>query len=138
MHFYVIYIVFLFSFCISLTNEIMVFLRSLVVLFEIVARLPPKFVTRCKLVCGEWLEVLSSEEFVMIHCKYMRRSVDQKILLTNYRTCKVCSLNPHSISFVRATNVRIPFNAKPHNLLFLASLDGMLCVCVENTCELVV
>ena len=30
------------------------------------------------------------------------------------------------------------FNANPLNLLFLASLDGMLCVCLMNTCELVV
>ena len=116
----------------------MVVLPYMVVLFDIIARLPAKVVTQCKLVCTDWLDMLSSEEFAMRHSQYMRRSDDQKIIITSHRTCKVRSLDHKSPNYSTATNVHILFAAKPHNLLFLASLDGMLCVCLKNTCELVV
>ena len=82
--------------------------------------------------------MISSEEFARIHYQYIRRSDDQKIMLTGRETCKVRSLDHKSPNYITPTNVPIPFDAKPHNLLFLASLDGMLCVCIKNTCELVV
>ncbi|KAM0053978.1 putative F-box associated interaction domain, F-box-like domain superfamily [Helianthus debilis subsp. tardiflorus] len=113
-------------------------LPFLVVLYVILPRLPPKVVTQCKVVCKQWLSFLSSPEFLRLHCYSMRTSVDQKIITAGPRSCIVRSLDCESPNFNLPTNVHIPFNCQPYNLLFISSLDGMLCVCLKKTCELAV
>ncbi|XP_076903120.1 putative F-box/kelch-repeat protein At3g17570 [Bidens hawaiensis] len=113
-------------------------LPIMVLMLEIIAKLPPNAIAQCKAVCKEWLAFISTSMFLKAHCDYMRASADQKILEADQRSCKVCSLNYKAANYFLATNISIPFNARPENLLFLSSLDGMLCVCLINTWELIV
>ncbi|KAJ0932594.1 putative F-box domain, galactose oxidase/kelch, beta-propeller, F-box associated interaction [Helianthus annuus] len=113
-------------------------LPFLVVMLDIIARLPPKNVAQCKLVCKEWLDFILDRKFVRAHCHYMRASADQKLLMVGWKTFEVHSLNYKSPGFIVPRGVARPFYAHPSRMFFLASLDGMLCVCLQNTCELVV
>uniref|UniRef100_A0A251UHH0 Putative F-box domain-containing protein n=1 Tax=Helianthus annuus TaxID=4232 RepID=A0A251UHH0_HELAN len=113
-------------------------LPFLVVMLDIIARLPPKNVAQCKLVCKEWLDFILERKFVRAHCHYMRASADQKLLMVGWKTIEVHSLNYKSPGFILPRGVTRPFYAYPSRMFFLASLDGMLCVCLQNTCELVV
>ncbi|KAJ0638441.1 putative galactose oxidase/kelch, beta-propeller, F-box associated interaction [Helianthus annuus] len=106
-------------------------------MLDIIARLPPLAVAKCKTVSKKWLAYISKPEFLRVHCHFMRASPDQKILTVgNPSLCLVRSLNFADANYFLATDVPTPFNVRPRNLLFLASLDGMLCVCLKNTCEL--
>ncbi|MFS7932474.1 putative galactose oxidase/kelch, beta-propeller, F-box associated interaction [Helianthus anomalus] len=110
-----------------------------VIMLDIIARLPPVAVAKYKTASKRWLAYISNPEFQRVHCHFMRASPDQKLLTVGYPSlCSVRSLNFADANYFLATDVPTPFNVRPRNLLFLASLDGMLCVCLKNTCELLV
>ncbi|XP_076932407.1 uncharacterized protein LOC143597923 [Bidens hawaiensis] len=113
-------------------------LPIMVLMLEIIAKLPPNAIAQCKTVCKEWLTFISTPIFLKAQCDYMRASAGQKILEAGPRSCKVRSLNYKVANYFLATNISIPFNARPENLLFLSRLDGMLCVFLINTWELIV
>ncbi|XP_076918648.1 uncharacterized protein LOC143579149 [Bidens hawaiensis] len=110
----------------------------MVLMLEIIAKLPPNVVAQCKTVCKEWLDFISTPMFLKAHCDYMRASSDQKLLEAGPRSCKARSLNYKAANYLLATNISIPFNAHPENFLFLATLDGMVCVCLITTWEMFV
>ncbi|MFS8021452.1 hypothetical protein Hanom_Chr16g01427561 [Helianthus anomalus] len=89
-------------------------LPSLLILMKIIPRHPAKVVTRCKTVC------------------------DQKIISLDKSSCAICYVDVESPRCVLGTNLRIPFDAHPCNLIFLESLHGLVCACLCNTGELVV
>ncbi|KAJ0915056.1 putative F-box associated interaction domain, F-box-like domain superfamily [Helianthus annuus] len=114
------------------------FLPSLLILMNIIPKLPSKVVTQCKVVCKDWLVYLSTPEFAMNHCRFMRRLGDHKIIAVNRLLCDIRYVGNESPKCFLGDKVHIPFTAHPCNILFLASLDGMVCVCLINTGELVI
>ncbi|XP_076946346.1 F-box/kelch-repeat protein At3g06240-like [Bidens hawaiensis] len=113
-------------------------LPVMVLMLEIISKLPPNVVAQCKTVCKEWLDFTSTPILLKAHCDYMRASGDQKLLEAGPLSCKARSLNYKVANYLLPTNISIPFNARPENFLFLATLDGMVCVCLITTWEMFV
>ncbi|MFS7946536.1 hypothetical protein Hanom_Chr06g00537421 [Helianthus anomalus] len=61
-----------------------------------------------------------------------------KIITLNKSSCALRYVDVESTRCVLGTNLHIPFDWHPCNVIFLGSLDGMVCVCLCNTGELVV
>ncbi|XP_022032172.1 putative F-box protein At4g17780 [Helianthus annuus] len=113
-------------------------LPSLLILMKIFPRLPAKEVIRCKTVSKEWLAYLSTPEFAKNNCRFLRVLGDQKIIVLDKSSCAIRYVDVASPRCVLGNNIHIPFDCHPCNVIFLASLDGMVCVCLCNTGDLVV
>ncbi|KAI3670387.1 hypothetical protein L1987_87978 [Smallanthus sonchifolius] len=87
----------------------MAYLAVELIIFGILARLTPKDVVKCKSVCREWRAMLSTQEFERAH-------LSRSSLPSSQRTL-----------FIRESN----------GVAILAHLDGLLCVCLHQTSELV-
>ncbi|MFS7932155.1 putative F-box domain, galactose oxidase/kelch, beta-propeller, F-box associated interaction [Helianthus anomalus] len=99
---------------------------------EVLPRLPAKSIGRFRCVCKAWNSFLSTPDFARMHLRYQ---TNHKLLLLDllsptFRTLDREPLNHDSITTTRP----IPF--KKHDVLIIASLDGLVCVCLEKTREL--
>ncbi|MFS7900090.1 putative F-box domain-containing protein [Helianthus anomalus] len=59
------------------------------IVFEILTRVPAKDVGRSKSVCKQWYTLLSTQDFVRIHCSRSLVSSNQRVLLIDDLTCSV-------------------------------------------------
>jgi len=111
----------------------------MLVMFKIIVELPPLLILKCKCVSKEWYDFISSNEFLLAHTKYARESMDQTLITTRLpSTCVSRLLNHQSPNYLVSNDVMPPDNVHPKNIIFLASLDDMLYVTLENTWDLVV
>ncbi|KAI3796588.1 hypothetical protein L1987_39266 [Smallanthus sonchifolius] len=115
----------------------MAYLAVELIIFGILAWLTPKDVVRCKSVCREWGAMLSTQEFERAHCSRSSFRSSQRTLFVRESDYSVCPMDfetgdsgpPAIIPFP------LPFGVK--GVAVLAHLDGLLCVCLHETSELV-
>ncbi|MFS8033559.1 putative F-box associated interaction domain, F-box-like domain superfamily [Helianthus anomalus] len=82
---------------------------------EILPRLPAKCVGRAKKVCKEWLSCIPSKEF------------------------ESCFIRSTGVDLVdEKTMITLPFHVRPSDVWILSSLNGLLCVCLRNTFEMLI
>ncbi|KAJ0808339.1 putative F-box domain-containing protein [Helianthus annuus] len=106
------------------------------IMSEILPRLPAKCVGRAKKVCKEWLSCISSKEFVMMHCRHMCKGSRQKILSIGQESCFISSTTVDLVD--EKTMITLPFHVRPSDVWILSSLNGLLCVCLRNTFEMLI
>ncbi|MFS7964360.1 putative F-box domain-containing protein [Helianthus anomalus] len=111
-------------------------LGSDLIMSEILPRLPAKCVGRAKKVCKEWLSCISSKEFVMMHCRHMCKGSRQKILSIGQESCFISSTGVDLVD--EKTMITLPFHVRPSDMWILSSLNGLLCVCLRNTFEMLI
>ncbi|KAM0017804.1 putative F-box associated interaction domain, F-box-like domain superfamily [Helianthus debilis subsp. tardiflorus] len=103
---------------------------------EILPRLPAKSAVRFKCVCKQWLSFLSTQEFATM--RYCRAAASRKLLYVDKRSPSIRTIDCESPNHGSATINHIPCEARPSDVVVLASLDGLVCLCLKKTCELVI
>ncbi|KAJ0796016.1 putative F-box domain-containing protein [Helianthus annuus] len=73
------------------------------IVFEILTRVPAKDVGRSKSVCKQWYALLSTQDFVRMHCSRSLVSSNQRVLLIDDLTC----------SFIRSSFNRMTMGQAP-------------------------
>ncbi|KAF5801981.1 putative galactose oxidase/kelch, beta-propeller, F-box associated interaction [Helianthus annuus] len=108
-------------------------------MFEILPNLTARDVGRYKLVCKEWCSFLSTVFFARLHCRQMPSLTKmQFVLITGgiHRPLRTLSYGLANISLTEI--VKMPFKTRAEYMMILGSLHGMLCVCLSNTCQLLI
>ncbi|MFS7900622.1 putative F-box domain-containing protein [Helianthus anomalus] len=106
------------------------------IVFEILTRLPAKDVGRSKSVCKQWYALLSTQDFVRIHCSRSLVSSNQRVLLIDNLTCSVRPIISKSNDYGPSSIVTFPFHHQNNDVSILSHLNGLLCVCLNHTYEL--
>ncbi|MFS8019068.1 putative F-box domain-containing protein [Helianthus anomalus] len=107
-----------------------------ILVYEILIRLPAKGVVRSKSVCKQWLSLLSTRHFAMMHCRHISTSYNQKFKAIGLRLCSVFPLSCEDSDPLSNTTILLPFEAAWSEVNILTSFDGLLCVCLRNTGKL--
>ncbi|KAM0046732.1 putative F-box domain-containing protein [Helianthus debilis subsp. tardiflorus] len=105
-------------------------------IFEILTRVPAKVVGRSKSVCKEWYALLSTRDFIRVHCSRSLVSSNQRVLLIDDLTCSVHSIIFQSDDYGPRSIVTLPFDHQNNDASVLSHLNGLLCVCLNHTNEL--
>ncbi|KAL8252179.1 hypothetical protein R6Q59_035872, partial [Mikania micrantha] len=111
----------------------MVHLSDELIVFEILTRVPARTVGRSKCVCKKWMVLLLTQQFVKLHCSRSSIASNQRALLVDDQTYFAHPINFQSGGYGRGTIVYFPFK----NFKIYSHLDGLLCVCLDHTSELV-
>ncbi|KAJ0727551.1 putative F-box domain-containing protein [Helianthus annuus] len=106
------------------------------IVFEILTRLPAKDVGRSKSVCKQWYALLSTQDFVKIHCSRSVVSSNQRVLLIDDLTCSVRPIISNNNDYGPSSTVTFPFHHQNNDVSILSHLNGLLCVCLNHTYEL--
>ncbi|KAF5810818.1 putative F-box domain-containing protein [Helianthus annuus] len=106
------------------------------IVFEILTRVPAKDVGRSKSVCKQWYALLSTQDFVRIHCSRSLVSSNQRVLLIDDLTCSVRPIISKSNDYGPGSIVIFPFYHQNNDVSILSHLNGLLCVCLNHTYEL--
>ncbi|KAI3803452.1 hypothetical protein L1987_31604 [Smallanthus sonchifolius] len=95
--------------CVSRTNHVTSFddLGSDIIMFEILARLPAKYVGRSRSVCKPWLACLSTHEFARTNSRHLHIVGNQKMLALSNRSSSIISLDIDSSSISTCTVLNI-------------------------------
>ncbi|KAJ0744225.1 putative F-box-like domain superfamily protein [Helianthus annuus] len=110
-----------------------------ILMYGTFTKLSARDIGRCKLVCKKWLSILSTPEFPLIHCRSTSLSATKWVLakldrcgsLEKLFYARTCFCGPKMMSVK-------PFKTRPDELMILGSLDGMLCVCLEETSQILI
>ncbi|KAJ0938242.1 putative F-box domain-containing protein [Helianthus annuus] len=105
-------------------------------IFEILTRVPAKVVGRSKSVCKEWYALLSTRDFIRVHCSRLLVSSNQRVLLIDALTCSVHPIIFQSYDYGPRSKVTLPFDHQNNDVSILSHLNGLLCVCLNHTNEL--
>ncbi|KAJ0786041.1 putative F-box-like domain superfamily protein [Helianthus annuus] len=108
-------------------------------MFEILLNLTTRDVGRYKLVCKEWCSFLSTVFFARLHCRKMPSLTKmQFVLITGgiHHPLRTLSYGSANISLTEI--VKVPFKTHVEYMMMLGSLHGMLCVCLSDTCQLLI
>ncbi|XP_022031851.1 putative F-box only protein 9 [Helianthus annuus] len=105
-------------------------------IFEILKRVPAKVVGRSKTVCKEWYALLSTRDFIRVHCCRSLVSSNQRVLLIDDLTCSVHPIIFQSYDYGPRSIVTLPFDHQNNDVSILLHLNGLLCVCLNHTNEL--
>ncbi|MFS7993444.1 putative F-box associated interaction domain, F-box-like domain superfamily [Helianthus anomalus] len=108
-----------------------------IVVFGILTRLPAKEACKCKSVCKEWCTMLSTHGFEKDHCSRSSIACNQKTLLTRGLICSVYQMDFQTGDYGPPRNIQFPFPPGLNGMSILAHLDGLLCVTLKPTHELV-
>ncbi|KAJ0591663.1 putative F-box associated interaction domain, F-box-like domain superfamily [Helianthus annuus] len=108
-----------------------------VIVFGILTRLPAKQATRCKIVCKDWCALLSTRAFETSHCSRSLLPCNQKTLLTRLLVCSVYPMDFKTGDYGTPTNIQFPFPPGLKGISTLAHLDGLLCISLQPTNDLV-
>ncbi|MFS7907568.1 putative F-box domain-containing protein [Helianthus anomalus] len=106
------------------------------IVFEILTRLPAKDVGRSKSVCKQWYALLSTQDFVRIHCSRSLVSSNQRVLLIDDLTCSVRLIISNNNDYGPSSIVTFPFHHQNNDVSILSHLNRLLCVCLNHTYEL--
>ncbi|MFS7946738.1 putative F-box domain-containing protein [Helianthus anomalus] len=106
------------------------------IVFEILTRLPAKDVGRSKSVCKQWYALLSTQDFVRIHCSRSVVSSNQRVLLIDDLTCSVRLIISNNNDYGPSSIVTFPLHHQNNDVSILSHLNGLLCVCLNHTYEL--
>jgi F-box interacting protein len=123
-------------------RTIMVELSIEIIVYEILTWLPAKIAGRCKSVCKEWYKLITEDTFVKKHlCRSFIFS-NQKILLINNQGYSISPINFEKNVHEKGMAKRIPFFLKPtidifFDVCILSNLNGLLCVELSDTSELI-
>ncbi|MFS7930806.1 putative galactose oxidase/kelch, beta-propeller, F-box-like domain superfamily [Helianthus anomalus] len=109
-----------------------------ILVYEILIRLPAKGVGRSKCVCKEWLSLLSTRHFAMMHCRHISTSYNQKFIAIGSRLCSVFPLSCEDSGPLLNSRILLPFEAPWNKVNILTSFEGLLYVCFRNTGKLVI
>ncbi|MFS7987136.1 putative F-box domain, galactose oxidase/kelch, beta-propeller, F-box associated interaction [Helianthus anomalus] len=105
-------------------------------IFEILTRVPAKVVGRSRSVCKEWYALLSTRDFIRVHCSRSLVSSNQRVLLIDDLTCSVHPIIFQSYDYGPRSIVTLPFDHQNNDVSILSHLNGLLCVCLNHTNEL--
>ncbi|KAJ0522281.1 putative F-box-like domain superfamily protein [Helianthus annuus] len=105
-------------------------------MFEILTRVPAKDVGRSKSVFKQWYALLSTQDFVRVHCSHSLISSNQRVLLIDDLTCSVHPIISQSNDYGPRSIVTFPFRHQSNDVSILSHLNGLLCVCLNHTYEL--
>ncbi|MFS7995086.1 putative F-box associated interaction domain, F-box-like domain superfamily [Helianthus anomalus] len=108
-----------------------------VIVFGILTCLPAKQATRCKIVCKDWCALLSTRAFETAHCSRSLFPSNQKTLLTRLLVCFVYPMDFKTGDYGTPTNIQFPFPPGLKGIATLAHLDGLLCISLQPTNDLV-
>ncbi|KAF5801982.1 putative F-box domain-containing protein [Helianthus annuus] len=110
-----------------------------ILMYGIFTKLSARDIGRCKLVCKKWLSILSTPEFPLIHCRSTSPSATKWVLAKLDRCGSLEKLFYACTGFCGPKMMSVkPFKTRPHELMILGSLDGMLCVCLEETSQILI
>jgi F-box interacting protein len=105
---------------------------------EIIARVPARTIGRCKCVCTRWRDFLSTTEFAHHHHRTMTKSTPYRFLSVADRDGSLHTFIYDPPTCRMQDIVNIPFCSQPRHILILAELHGMLCVSIRNTNAMVI
>ncbi|KAM0062273.1 putative F-box domain, galactose oxidase/kelch, beta-propeller, F-box associated interaction [Helianthus debilis subsp. tardiflorus] len=105
-------------------------------IFEILTRVPAKVVGRSRSVCKEWYALLSTRDFIRVHSSRSLVSSNQRVLLIDDLTCSVHPIIFQSYDYGPRSIVTLPFDHQNNDVSILSHLNGLLCVCLNHTNEL--
>ncbi|MFS8019440.1 putative F-box domain-containing protein [Helianthus anomalus] len=110
-----------------------------ILMYGIFTKLSARDIGRCKLVCKKWLSILSTPQFPLIHCRSTSPSATKWVLAKLDRCGSLEKLFYACTGFCGPKMMSVkPFKTRPDELMILGSLDGMLCVCLEETSQILI
>ncbi|KAJ0430349.1 putative F-box domain-containing protein [Helianthus annuus] len=110
-----------------------------ILMYGIFTKLSARDIGRCKLVCKKWLSILSTPEFPLIHCRSTSPSATKWVLAKLDRCGSLEKLFYACTGFCGPKMMSVkPFKTRLDELMILGSLDGMLCVCLEETSQILI
>ncbi|XP_076958718.1 putative F-box protein At3g16210 [Bidens hawaiensis] len=112
-------------------------LTTELIVFCILSCLSAKDVATCKSVCKQWHALLSTPEFEMAHCSRSSLPDNQRTLLARDSDCAIYIMDFETAEYALQTIIPYPFEHGVTNVAMLGHLDGLLCVCLRDTKELV-
>jgi hypothetical protein len=115
---------------------IMAGLSAEIIAYEILTRVPAKVVGRCKCVCKRWNVLLSANYFAKKHCSRSLISSNQRLLLVREERCIVYPINVEDGVWEEGYHVEFPFEFAADQVEILSHINGVLCVCLDNTSDL--
>ncbi|KAF5769121.1 putative F-box-like domain superfamily protein [Helianthus annuus] len=101
---------------------------------EIFTRLPAKAIGRLKCVSKDFRNELSTHMFEMMHSCRIRNSPHKKFLSLQDMSIVVDNVIGGNLDVVTSKTITFPDNVNPTFLRILASFNGLLLVCNEQTC----
>ncbi|KAM0043758.1 putative F-box-like domain superfamily protein [Helianthus debilis subsp. tardiflorus] len=107
-----------------------------VIIFGILTRVPAKTAARSKSVCKEWCALLSTRNFEKAHYSCSSILSNQRTLLLRDLNCHVHPMDFEIADYGPQTILSLPFQAEIRDVMVLSHLDGLLCVCLQQTHEL--
>ncbi|GKA13776.1 F-box domain containing protein [Tanacetum coccineum] len=110
---------------------------------EILPRLPARSLIRCMCVCKQWKSFISTREFARMNLYHIRNDqypTHSKLIEMSCSSQTFTSRNCENLKNHDSTTVRpIPFATGGDEVfIVVGSLDGLVCVALERTCELVI
>ncbi|MFS7962046.1 putative F-box-like domain superfamily protein [Helianthus anomalus] len=110
-----------------------------ILMYGIFTKLSARDIRRCKLVCKKWLSIRSTPEFPLIHCRSTSPSATKWVLAKLDRCGSLEKLFYACTGFCGPKMMSVkPFKTRLDELMILGSLDGMLCVCLEETSQILI
>ncbi|KAJ0832550.1 putative F-box domain-containing protein [Helianthus annuus] len=106
------------------------------IVFEILTRVTTKDVGRSKSVCKEWYVLLSRQDFLRVHCSHSLISSNQQVHLIDDLTCSVHPIVFQSYDYGLSSIATFLFDHQNNDVSILSHLNGLLCVCLNHTYEL--
>lgn len=98
---------------------------------DILPKLPATSLVRFMCVSKQWHSFLSSQEFARMYLLESR--AHPKLLLFDSPSGTFRTLDCEEPNYPSTTIRPIPFEAHPKHVLYLGSLDGLVCVAIRNT-----
>lgn len=105
---------------------------------HILVRLPARCVGQCRCVCREWLSLLSTQQFAITHCRHISTTYDQKFILIGSLSGYVYPVVFDHLSRSSKIVLSLPFERSSCLVRILASFEGLLCICLCDTGEMVI
>ncbi|KAM0016871.1 putative F-box-like domain superfamily protein [Helianthus debilis subsp. tardiflorus] len=106
------------------------------IVYEILTRVTTKDVGRSKIVYKEWYALLSRQDFVRVHCSRSLISSNKRLLLIDDLACSVHPIIFQSNDYGPSSIVTFPFDHQYNDVSIHSHLNGLLCVCLNHTYEL--
>ena len=116
-------------------------LSTLLIVYNILIRVPPKAVGQFRCVCKLWRELLSEDTFVRRHLSHSAIPSNQKALIIERQSCSIHDLDFETHDYGPGRTLTIPFDHRSYDNLFndvpiLTHLNGLLCVSNNFTSDL--
>uniref|UniRef100_A0A251V3S4 Putative F-box domain-containing protein n=1 Tax=Helianthus annuus TaxID=4232 RepID=A0A251V3S4_HELAN len=107
-----------------------------VIVYGILTRVPAKTAVQSKTVCKQWCALLSTRDFERAHSSQSSVPNNQRTLLLDDLSFHVHPMDFETGEYGPHSVLPLPFQGVKKEVWILANLDGLLCVCLSQTHEL--